>query len=290
VHLALLLGAVLAPAGAHAQPEAEDPFGGLPEAPPESAPQPPAPLLTLRLLGEVPLPGPLPGGAPRWTGTRIEVPVAGGIASLAPETTAVAELRPAPGAPVPEDRWAVDARGQLRFGTSDEGFVVAEERCKRCERGWKRRWRLRVPGSVRARPLVHGRRVFFGALDNRIYAVKAKNGHRVWAVDVAGRMLEPLVLARGPSTAGEAGTDVILAVPDGGAELLALDPATGIRLARHSLEPDQGQLVGVPLNLPDGRVAVARQEYTETEAALMLYEITGPEAAAVPGPGAALNR
>jgi hypothetical protein len=287
IFLALLVLVVsLGAPGARAQASSsEDPFADLSVPGPGAEPaKPPQSQLAFVLLGEIALPGPLPGAAPRWTGSRIEIPVAGGIAALAPDPGAIPELLPA-AAPEPAadaaaapDRWTVDSRGRLRFGPLDGGFVVAEKRCNGCASGWKRRWKLRVPGSGAAPPLVHRGRVFFSALDNRIYCVKARNGHRVWAADVGGRVSERLVLAAAPPGKGEkTERDVVLAVPDDGSQLLGLDAKSGVQLARATFGPDEGSLVGVPLTVPGGKIAVARQKYTETEASLLLYRLVEPE-------------
>jgi len=229
-----------------------------------------SPQLRFRLVGEIALPGPLPGKGPRIVGNRVEIPVAGGVASMPVEPGAVAQIADRePGPEFDVEPWAISANGKRRYGTS-------------CESGWKKRWRHRLPGNRSAPPLLHAKRLYAAAMDNMIYCVKAGNGHQIWTSDVGGRTSRRLVIwASGgkgwvSSSNSPLAPVVILVVPDSGAELRALSAATGERVARIRLERGEGTLVGVPVTTPDGRILVAHQKYDESEAALWIYELDVP--------------
>lgn len=259
----------------------DDPFADLP-ARAEASRKAEAPRLSFSLLAEIPLPGPLPGHGPRWIDDRIEIPVADGTAITSLEAGSTPEIRLDPdGLPPPLDPWALDSRGVFRCRSLPGGWILAQRRCSRCAEGWKKVWRLRVPGHAPAPPLVRDRRVYFGAMDNRIYCVKRKNGHRVWTFDVDGRISGPLVPWSGEIAGNGSDEDereqrelnLILAVPDGGAELLALNQELGQKVAGISVPAGEGYLLNAPLATPDGRVAVAWQKYSETDASLMVYRL-----------------
>ncbi len=276
---------LLACSDTRAQILSADPF----ENPPLAGKQdrdPAPPQLIFRLLAEIPLPGPLPGVGPRWTGETIEIPVAGGIAALPLDSEGAPRILPeaagvdaAPGG----EGWAENARLGMRFRADPSGVVWAEKRCGGCPRGWKKKWQLRAAGVSPAPPLAVGKYVYFGSLDNRVFCVRARNGHRVWAVDVGGRVARPLVSWTPPPDLAAAATPsptapraAVLAVLEEGAELLALSDRDGARIAGMKLVAGQGKLVSVPLATPDGRLAVARQNYAETDAALLLLRLVPP--------------
>ena len=258
--------------------------------------------LVFRLQHETALPGPLPGAGPALVGDEVQIAVSGGQAFIALEgaTTARIDSTAEPGnVTLPE--WHTDAEGQIRVQERD-GLLFAEKKCGRCRRGWKKIWKLRTPGIATATPLVDAKRVYFGAVDNRVYAVKRRNGHRVWSADVGRRVTRPLVFWDHPprDVPGEGGKQTpaatadegnghapveslpppdvraILVVPDGGTRLLALSPADGQKLASTELSDDAGKWVSVPLTVPDGRVILARQKYLVDEATLMVYRLTPP--------------
>lgn len=54
-------------------------------------------------------------------------------------------------------------------------------------------WRYRSGGRVLARPLAHGRYIYFGSFDNQLYVLKRNNGHLVRTVDASHRIrLDPV--------------------------------------------------------------------------------------------------
>jgi hypothetical protein len=282
LYLALLV-ALAGPAVAQSQSYTTEPFQDLPptarRADSESTLQ-----LAFVLETEIPLPGPLPGLPPRLRGMEVEIPVAGGtvVTRLEPDAQPVA-VDPLVNGPVPVDAaaWVADERGRRRYRTGPDGVIEAQRRCRRCAPGWKRHWKLRVAGTTLAPPVVADGRVWFGALDNRVYCVKARNGHRVWIADLGARVSSRLVRWTGPdaeasdgeSGASSNGRNLILAVPDGGSELIALDAVQGLRIASVRLGDADGRLVNGPLATADGRIVVARQKYIETEASLMVYRL-----------------
>ncbi|MCP3979929.1 MAG: PQQ-binding-like beta-propeller repeat protein [bacterium] len=250
------------------------------------------------VVHEIPLPGPLPGESPRIDGELAGITVSGGEIRFDWREGRVASyealLEEAPEAAVPADAWSVSRGETHRYGPHDRRWIVAQKACKRCKRGWKRVWKLRVPGSTVAPPLVTDKRVFFGALDNRVYAVKRRNGHRVWAVDLEGRASRRLIALSDLATQDEQA--LLLAVPGHGTAILALDMADGSRKAAFRLEENDGRIVGVPVPTPDGHILVARQKYRDNEASLLVLRLgrlpeiepaTEPEAA--PEPPVAYN-
>lgn len=232
----------------------------------------------LRSVTEIPLPGPLPPGGPAWDGARVAIPVAGGIARVHPVAGATPQISTEPLVlPVVNlEAWAVDERGRIRCRVEPGQAIQAEQRCRQCDTGWRNAWNLRVAGTTPAVPLLVDGRIFFGAMDNRIYAVKARNGHRVWVSNVAGRISRRLVLWREPALPDPAREPLtlILVVPDGGSRLLAISGRTGSEAASLKLAENEGTFVGVPLIAPDGTLIAARQKYEKTDASLVVYRLT----------------
>jgi hypothetical protein len=279
----LLIFVAATPLIAQTRTYSGDPFQDLPPTS-RRADGPPVPKMAFVLEAEIPLPGPLPGAGPRMRGELIEIPVAGGTVLTRPTADAHPELIASPDAEhtaVEASPWVEDDSGGFRYRAVPGGAIEAQRRCKRCKAGWKRKWRLRVPGNTLAPPLIGERHLYFGALDNRVYCVKARSGHRVWVADLGARVSSPLVRWRGsiggnPAVEGTSPPQevtMILAVPDGGSELTALDSAQGQPVATLRLEDDEGKLVSGPLATPDGKIVVARQKYAETEASLMVYRL-----------------
>ena len=178
--------------------------------------------------------------------------------------------------------YGISPDGKVRAVTRADGFIVAEKHCASCGKRWKKKWRIRAPGDEFARPVVTDRRVFYGTTDNRVFAVKRRNGHRVWAADIPGRVVRPLELvrvqappelvARGKSKGSSLWLDLILVVPASGRTLIALDARNGERVASFDLEEDE-MLVGAPL-ARDGHVVVARQKYEANDAALLVFRLS----------------
>jgi hypothetical protein len=279
----LLIFAAPGPSIGQTQTYSADPFQDLPPTS-RRADGPALPKMAFLLEAEIPLPGPLPGAGPRLRGELIEIPVAGGIALTAPTPDAIPSLIAAPDAGeagAETSPWVEHALGRFRYRAVPDGAIQAQRRCKRCKGGWKRSWKLRVPGNTLAPPLLDERYLYFGALDNRVYCVKARNGHRVWVTDLGARVSSRLIGWRGSigadptkeETSPSPELRLILAVPDGGSELTALDSESGQPVASLRLEDDEGKLVSGPLATPDGRIVVARQKYVETEASLMVYRL-----------------
>jgi hypothetical protein len=258
-------------------PGAVDPF--LP-APPPVAEQPPLPRLRFVLRGEVALPGPLPGAAPRLVGERIEIDVAGAVASTGWAAGAPLVLRDARAAePVPPDSpWVEDPRGRYRTRPLPDDRILTQRRCKRCRKGWHRAWKARVPGASQSPPALGEQRVYVGSRDNRVYALRLRNGHRVWTADLGERLSKPLVLWSPRELAVEAQEPeqplrLLLVVPAAGSRLIALDARSGRVVAEHRLEEAEGELVSAPLTTPDDRVVVARQSYARAEASLLVFQL-----------------
>ena len=114
-------------------------------------------------------------------------------------------------------------------------------------------------------------------MDNRVYSVKKRNGHRMWATDVGGRVSGVLVLWSAASGA-ESATDAphpaaILVVPDRGRRLLALDPQSGTEVASFDLPDPASKWVGAPLRTPDGKILAAAQKYAPADASLLVLQL-----------------
>jgi hypothetical protein len=253
------------------------------------------PRLRFSLAAEIPLPGPLPGGGPRLIDGEIEIPVTGGVAQsgwAADSTPRLTQSDPRAGGKELEGTlWAVTPDGRFRVGVMETGQILMQKRCGRCVKGWRKKWKLRVSGRASAPPLITDTRVFFGATDNRVYGLKRKNGHRVWEANVEGRASRRLELWRPPrggigqppvESALEINLEVLLVVPDEGAGLIALDARTGTRVATFAVPEDGGTLVGPPLVTPDGKIVVARQNYSPADAALMVFDLELPPEPARP--------
>ncbi|HKQ59678.1 MAG TPA: PQQ-binding-like beta-propeller repeat protein, partial [Candidatus Polarisedimenticolaceae bacterium] len=141
--------------------------------------------------------------------------------------------------------------------------------CERLRRDgrWKRTFKLRLPGEGPLTPLVTPRRVFFGTPDDRVYCIKRRNGHRVWAADVPGRVRQPPVFWKGPPL------EAVLVVPDSGAKLIALRASDGAQLATHEIREQDGRIVAVPAVTPDGKIVAALQRYAPEQAAVRILEL-----------------
>jgi hypothetical protein len=269
------------------------------EEPEEITPQ-----LTFKLLNEIELPGPLPGGGPTLVDDRVAIPVAGFQALTDWAQNSRPEFSP-PLAAEPDSTepiWVEGPEGRRRYRTLPEGRLVAEKRCRRCDRGWRKLWKLRLPGSTLAPPLVTADRIYVGAMDNRIYCLKRRNGHRLWTADAESRLGRRLVFLtvdppeepeeseesdeaeeiEGLATAGPEANDLlelVLAVPDDRAEIQAWSAKTGKKIASFRLAKDEGKLIGVPLAIENSKIVVARQWYASSQASLMVLQMSAPKKA-----------
>jgi len=236
------------------------------------------------LIADVSLPGPLPPGGPYELEGRIAIEVAGGFALVSWDGTLelVHDTAARPPEAETDSVFAVSDDGRIRCSGTAEGWIKAEKHCESCRKTWRKKWKVRVPGSEFARPLVTHKRVYYGATDNRVYSVKRRNGHRVWATDVGGRVIRPLALLRIPAPPealfigprGSRMMDLVLIVPDSGDSIVALEGRAGGRVARYEL-PENEAFVGTPLTR-GGKLAVVRQRYDASDAALLLFELKPP--------------
>lgn len=210
------------------------------------------------------LPGPLPSVGPRLEPDALRVPVAGGTARFSlPLGDGAPSLDSEPATPPEPDRWVLSSDGRFRAGIAD-GRLEWQKACGRCKRGFKRVWRTRLPANSVVAPVVGRSRVYAGALDNRVYAFRRRNGHRVWDVGMDTRIDRNLVWFEGPAS-----RPLILALVrrDQRTVLLALSPLTGATAAKFEF-PEGSSAVGIPIPLPGGGFAVAVQTYDRSAAAL----------------------
>lgn len=247
--------------------------------PPLPARRGPAPKIAFELAGEVALPGPLAEGAPWVTEGSVFVPVAAGVARVAPTAGASPEILPSVETPA-GDGWVVAPGGTRRFRATAEGLVECEKRASARKR-WKRAWRIVAPNATLAPPLVVGPRLCYPGLDDRVTCVRASNGHRLWSVDLGDRLSRaiaawPPLLAtperarrRDRSVEGE----VLLVVPDDGASLIALDAYDGTRLTSYDLPAVKNIFKSAPFVFAEGRIAVVRKGYRADEAAVTLLDL-----------------
>ncbi len=259
------------------------------------------PKMSFQIVADIPLPGPLPDVGPTRKGDRIELPVAGGLATSPWAPDSVATIVPrtdgtgdegagdAPGATSPEAVMTIslDPSGRFRTRFAEGGKLVLEKSCRSCKKGWKKKWTLTVPGDRIAPPLVTDGRVYFGAQDNRVYCLKRKNGHREWDVDVGTRISKQPIAWSPPSPTGAppdpGAPHAVLVLPDEGSSVLALDARTGQELARFVLPTAGGTIRGAPITTPDGHIVLAREKYNPEEASLIVLQLT--DAAAATGDG-----
>ncbi|MDX1388395.1 MAG: PQQ-binding-like beta-propeller repeat protein [Acidobacteriota bacterium] len=247
---------------------------------------PPPPRLVFLTMEEVALPGQLSEHPLAVEGEEITLPVAGGRAwvRLKPDP----RVRVVPGAtPVAgqggDESWVYSEDGRARFRSLAEGRVEAEVYAPNKDE-WRPDWSFRVGGAVLAPPVVDGERLFFGSLDDQVYAVRSDNGHLLWADDVGARVSRPLGLWRGellPEEPDEIPREyaLIIVVPDDGSTIQALDSHDGQRVAFLEMPEFEPGLVSPPLVDSEGAIVVARQKYEAADAALMVYRLAPPEPA-----------
>ena len=212
---------------------------------------PPPPRLIFEEISEISLPGPLSEAPVRGEDGTVRLPVNGGLAivTLEPQIS-VRISETLPSTTVADGGidagWVLSEDGRFRYRTQPSGEVLAQ-RLRR--KGWRKAWRIHVSGSTPAPPLPGGRRLFFGSVDNQVYAVRSDNGHRLWASDVGDRVSRALTLWRGEvepengSHDGPIPVELVLLVPDGGGQIVALDSHDGSRLATLELPSEEDRLV-----------------------------------------------
>jgi hypothetical protein len=240
----------------------------------------PGPNLVFERLGEIALPGPL-GAASGFTSEgQVVIPVEGGWARVAPETGATYSIVPQLDPPASVE-WVLASNGKRRFRTTQEGLVEAE-RLKRGRKKWSSSWRIIAPNSILAPPILIGPRLCYAGLDDRVTCVRASNGHRLWTVDLGDRLSRGLSVwpeSPDPTINGQ----VVLAVPDDGASVIALDAYDGRKVATFDLPPTH-RFASSALVVSHDRIAIARKGYEDREAALVLLRLTRPPPQPPPGP------
>lgn len=247
--------------------------------PQRKSPAPPA--FTLNKVREIPIPGPLAGDSMVVDGETVLVPVNGGYiqVDLADQdhpvwTKMTGELP----SRADDSGWILTGRKKrYRFRTEPSGHVVAQKRPSARSSVWKRRWHLKTPGGTPAPPLLVRKALLFGCTDNRVYALKARNGHRLWVQDLGQRVLFPLVHWRG--ALGPKDHDLILVVPHPARSIRILDPFDGKSLASFRLGTGDGQetedeFASYPAVLADGRIVLPVQKYSSEEAVLLVLKPT----------------
>ncbi|NIM01339.1 MAG: PQQ-binding-like beta-propeller repeat protein [Acidobacteria bacterium] len=238
-------------------------------------PRPDPPELQFESVTDIGIVGPLVSG-PRDLDGAVYVGTAAGPvrvnwAGPTPTAERVAFLATEPSAD-----WGLSPDRSHRAKPVD-GRLVVQKACKGCGSGWRRRWRLRVPGLAPVPPVMTAKRVYFGSSDNRIYGVRRKNGHRLWATALEGRVLRELALWVATGTERAPQVAAILAVPEPGAELVVLDVYSGSVVLRYRLAEEGDVIVGSPVATPDGYVILARQGYTEQDASVIILKLVHME-------------
>jgi hypothetical protein len=259
-----------------ASPSRETPDAYPPALPPREGP--PQPKLIFRQVDEISLPGPLRDEPLRLDDGTARVAVNGGwaIVTLGGEPSVrISTTAPAEPASGDEDapEWVTSADGRFRFRTDPSGKVFAERKRRK---GWRKAWKRRIAGATPAPPMVSGRRLYVGSVDNQVYALRADNGHYLWARDVGARVSRPLTWWQGRIGEGPAFVELVLLVPDNGGSILALDPYDGNRLASMDLPTEEDRLLPPVLAAEAGKIVVAVQKYDDTEAALLVFELAPP--------------
>ncbi|HEX6852589.1 MAG TPA: hypothetical protein VF139_14430 [Candidatus Polarisedimenticolaceae bacterium] len=261
-----------------------------PALPDRKGPDPPK--LRFERVSSVPLPGPLPHGELSLLDHEVLVAVAGGWATvaLADGTASLGATAPEP---VDSASWIVAENGELRYRVGEDGRTLLAEKASRFARdGWSRAWRLRAPSAIPARPVPVGRRLCYATSGDEVTCVRADNGHRLWSADVGSRVSRPLELWRGTLPIWNRRTnrvtqeplEVLIAVPDRGDALVALDAWDGSVLAIETLTAAEGWLVTGARVVGPADVAIARQGYVDEDGALLLFRLASHEQR--PGPDA----
>ncbi len=266
--LAFSAGAALAQYGTTTGPDIQ-PNNYPPALPARSTP---GPALVFERLGEVALPGPLSAQPGFVADGVVIVPLETGWARLLPEADAAPSVVASADAPrTPE--WLLSSNGKRRYRTTQEGLVEAEKRTHGGKR-WHRIWRIVAPNSILAPPVLVGERLCYAGLDDRVTCVRAKNGHRLWAVDLGDRLSRGLTCWAACGDRPGAG-EVLLAVPDDGATVIALDAYDGRKIATYEL-PANHHFASSALVVSHDRIAISRKGYDDRESAVVLLRLTPP--------------
>jgi hypothetical protein len=231
-----------------ASPSRETPDAYPPALPPREGP--PQPKLIFRQVDEISLPGPLRDEPLRLDDGTARVAVNGGwaIVTLGDEPSVqISTTAPAEPASGDEDapEWVTSADGRFRFRTDPSGKVFAERKRRK---GWRKAWKRRIAGATPAPPMVSGRRLYVGSVDNQVYALRADNGHYLWARDVGARVSRPLTWWQGRIGEGP-----------------AMD-----------LPTEEDRLLPPVLAAEAGKIVVAVQKYDDAEAALLVFDLAPP--------------
>lgn len=250
------------------------------------------PAIVFKLVAEIPLPASPTGQEPVLDGGRLLVPVEGGVAAVEFANSVAVLLEGAePASPEAASAWVLSDDGKSRVRTLPAGRVEAQKKGLIFRR-FRHDWSLRAPGATLAPAIIMGGRVLYGSLDNQVYCVRRKNGHRLWAVDLDDRISRPLAAWHGKLPVGaapgrpatEVEIEMALVVPDGGATLFAIDVYDGSRLGAFQVPSGKGMLASGPIVLAGGRVAVTRTNYGSGGGSLLLLEPAVSEGSPKTGP------
>lgn len=261
-----------------------------PALPDRKGPEPPK--LRFERIASVPLPGPLPRTPLSIREHAVLVAVAGGWAEVPFDRRAATLGANAPSAAEPA-AWVTAPDGKFRYRVGEDGRSLLAEKASRLARdGWSRAWRLRVASSIPSAPVLLGRRLCFATAGDEVGCLRADNGHRLWSADVGSRVSRPLEIWHGTLPIWNRRTnrvtqeplEVLLAVPDRGDAIVALDAWDGSVLATETLTAAEGWLVTGARVVGPAEVAIARQGYVDEDGALLLYRLASPEQR--PGPDA----
>jgi hypothetical protein len=253
--------------------------------PPLPVRQGPAPKLKFELAREIALTGPVTAPEPWADGETLLVPLESGAARVDPRVETPPETGVTAEPPSdPNGAWIVNADGTRRFRATAEGIVEAQKKRKN-GRKWRHSWRIVAPNATPAPPILMGPRLCYAGLDDRVTCVKANNGHRLWTTDLGDRLSRPI--ARWPSASPARVTtktgdrtiegEILLAVPDNGASMIALDAYDGRRLATYDL-PTEQRLVSGPLVFGDDGIAAVREAFDKTQVAVLVLRLVHNEA------------
>ena len=232
----------------------------------------PPPELQLLIVGETAIEGPIIG-EPRWFQGRLELTTTAAVLSVdigaaVPTISTLGAASPV----VEATGYALSASGNYRAEVIPGKRLRLQRRCRNCvPTKWRRLWKLRTAGIAAAPPLVNDRCVYFGSQDNRVIGVRRRNGHRVWASDIGGRVIRRLAWwqAMPDGEDGERGAAAVLAVPEPGAEMIVLDAGGGRQVLRYKLPGEEDRILGPAYSDENGRIWLLRQGYRASDLSLI---------------------